>query len=236
MPRANINFESDNESDYDYEICRQKRSRYASTNLLPDKFDTNIFIADENEIHYNAQVDDETIARMKKLVSLCVNDNKEKLVKRENVKDGEKYEPVNITYIVNSPGGSVHAILDFVDYIDILRARYVNIKFTSIITGMVASAGTIMCVIADNRQMTKNAFAMIHELSTGLARTNYTKIVTYTEFIQNLHKVLVNIYLEHCGINQDNTEKVKELEELLLRETWMNAQQYLSHGFVHKII
>lgn len=235
MNREKRNYEYIDE--YDYENDNHKKAKYVINSGI-DKYETSIFIAEANEIHYNAQVDDETIARMKKLVSICVNDNKEKLVKRADVEKNkdEKHEDVTITYIVNSPGGSVHAILDFVDYINILRSRYVNIKFTSIITGMVASAGTIMCVIADERLMTPNAFAMIHELSTGLSRTNYTKIMTYSEFIQNLHKVLVNIYLDRRGISRDDTEKVKELEDLLLKETWMDAKQYLSHGFIHKII
>ena len=207
---------------------------------MPSKYDDAIFVAGEREIHFNAQIDGDTITRFKKLISNVVNDNKEQLVKFDddgNVPLGrEKDSDVIITYIVNSPGGSVHDVLDFVDYINFLRRTYSNIKFTSIITGMVASAGTVMCVIADRRHMTRFAFAMIHELSTGLSRTNYTKIQTHADFIRDVHNDLVTIYQEYRGIDPSNIESKTELETLLRNESWMDAYKYKSCGFIEEVI
>lgn len=206
----------------------------------PDKYEKYIFATGENEIHFNAHVDGETITRLKKLVSIVVDENKDKLVKYDKngkVPENRTKDPdFVITYIVNSPGGSVHDVLDFVDYINFLRCIYSNIRFTSIVTGMVASAGTTMCVIADKKLMTRFAFAMIHELSAGLARTNFTRIMTHAEFIQNVHDVLVTIYQESRGIDLEDVPKKLELETLLNKETWMTAEQYKSHGFVDEII
>lgn len=207
---------------------------------MPDKYEKSIFMAGEREIHFNAHVDIETITRMKKLISHVVDDNKRLLVKYQD--DGsvppgqENEEDFVITYIVNSPGGSVHDILDFVDYIGFLRHTFANIKFISIITGLVASAGTIMCVIADDRRMTRFAYAMIHELSTGVARTNYTRIQTHAEFTRKMHEDLVTIYQECRGIDVKDEAETKKLEVLLLRESWMTAEEYREHGFVHTII
>lgn len=207
---------------------------------VPDKYTNYIFTTGENEIHFNTQVDGETITRLKKLVSIIVDENKDKLVKFD--KDGNvpvgrtKDSEVTITYIVNSPGGSVHDVLDFVDYIGFLRCTYANIRFTSIITGMVASAGTTMCVIADKKLMTRFAFAMIHELSTGLGRTNFTRVMTHAEFIQDVHNVLVTIYQENRGIDVSDQDKKIELEALLRNETWMSAEKYKALGFVDEII
>ena len=207
---------------------------------MPSKYDDSIFVAGEREIHFNAQIDGDTITRFKKLVSNVVNDNKEQLVKFDdngNVPlDREKDPDVMITDIVNSPGGSVHDVLDFVDYINFLRKTYSNIKFTSIITGMVASAGTVMCVIADRRHMTRFAFAMIHELSTGLSRTNYTKIQTHADFIKDVHNYLVTIYQEYRGIDPSNLASKTELETLLRNESWMDAYKYQSYGFIEEVI
>jgi len=211
-----------------------------ANNYYPDRYEKSIFVAGDNEIHFNTEVSGETITRLKKLISTIVDNSKEKLVKydkEQKVPKGmEKYKDVMITYIVNSPGGSVHDILDFVDYISLLRDTYYNLKFTSIITGRVASAGTTMCIIADKRKMTRFASAMIHELSSGCGYTNFTKIVTYTEHCQDLHKKLVNIYQECRGIDVNNEVETKKLEELLLKETWMNADQYMENGFVDEII
>jgi len=207
---------------------------------FPDKYDNLIFTAGDKEIHFNAGIDGETISRIKKLISIVVDENKDRLVKFD--KDGKvppsriNDPPITITYIVNSPGGSVHDVLDFVDYINLLRGKFHNIKFTSIITGMTASAGTTMCVIADTKLMTRFAFAMIHELSSGMPRTNYSKIVSYSDFIKIVHETLVKIYQEYRRIDSNDVEKTKELEELLIKETWMSAEQYKHHGFIDEII
>lgn len=224
----------DNNNEYEPEKKRINMIRY------PQKYENSIFIAGEREIHFNAHVDGETITRLKKLISIIVDDNKEKLVKFDKngtVPSNRKHDPdVEITIICNSPGGSVHDVLDFVDYIGLLRTTYSNIKFTSVITGLVASAGTILSVICDKKKMTRFAFAMVHELSTGCGRTNFTRIMTHAEHTQNLHNVLVTIYQECRGIDVNDVQKKKELEELLIRETWMGAQQYKKLGFVDEII
>jgi ATP-dependent protease ClpP protease subunit len=222
----------DNGIVYDYDVDEGPGSY-----RIPDEYDKSIFIAGEREIHFNAHVDGETITRIKKLISIIVDKDKDNLVKLD--KDGKppveraNDPPVNITYIVHSPGGSVHDVLDFVDYVNLLRCTYHNIRFTSIITGMVASAGTTMCIIADEKQMTRFAYAMIHELSTGMARTNYTKIMTHAEFIQNLHNDLVTVYLENIRPGVIDKDR---LEVLLNKETWMTAQQYKDIGFIDDII
>lgn len=208
----------------------------------PDKYEKEIFIAGDKEIHFNAHINSETISRIKKLIATVVNENKEYLIKRsksdtdttgvKKIKDPD----VVITYIVNSPGGSVIDILDFVDYIQLLRKTYVNIKFTSIITGLCASAATIMCVIADKKQMTRFAFAMIHELSTGLNRTNFTKAVNHTTFIKSMHQALITIYNEFRGIDMNNQAEIAKIEDMMLRETWMTTNEYMSHGFVDEIL
>jgi ATP-dependent protease ClpP protease subunit len=207
---------------------------------FPDKNEKCIFTAGDNEIHFNTCVDIETITRLKCLISKIIDKNKKKLVKYDefgNVPSDRAKDPVvTITYVVNSPGGSVHDVLDFVDYIGELRATFYNIRFTSIITGLVASAGTIMCVIADKRKMTRFAFAMIHELSTGMARTNYTRIMTHAEFIRNLHNALVIIYQESRMIPLNDVEKTRELERMLIEEKWMRSDEYKNHGFVDEII
>lgn len=238
------NRDDDSDSEYDHYDCpelkRTKRDEHINMLRYPEKYDNTIFIAGTREIHFNAHVDGDTICRIKKLISIIVDENKDKLVKFEKngtiPKNRADDPPVTITILVNSPGGSVHDVLDFVDYINFLRCTFVNIKFTSIITGLVASAGTIMCVIADKKQMTRFAFAMIHELSTGMPRSNYTRILTYADSLKNVHNALITIYQECRGIDINDTQKTKELEELLIRETWMTPEQYKELGFIDEII
>lgn len=244
---THVSQHTSNKRDYSYdndesEQTNNKRVKMDNNLSLRylDKYENSIFIAGDREIHFNAHVDGETMSRIKKLISQIVDDNKDKLVKFE--KDGSvpsnraKDPPVEITYIVNSPGGSVHDVLDFVDYVNLLRCTFSNIKFTSIVSGLVASAGTTMCVIADKKKMTRFAFSMVHELSSGYARSNSTKILKYAEFIQNVHDVLVTIYQEGRGIDINDVEKKREIEKMMLDETWMSAEEYKKHGFIDEII
>ena len=172
------------------------------------------------QVHFTAQINNDTIEALIKEITKVVNENLPKF--------GSKEEKTNITYIVDSPGGSVTAVLKFVDFISMVKAKHSHIEFTSIITGMAASAGTIMCVIADNRYMTKNAFAMIHELSTG-NQGKYTQLVSYIEFAKTMHNTLINIYMKVCDKSKE------ELEDLLKTESWFDAEGYKALGFVSEI-
>ena len=174
------------------------------------------------QVHFTAQINNDTIEALIKEITKVVEDN----VPKFGAKDSTK--KVNITYIVDSPGGSVTAVLKFVDFISMVREKQPHIEFTSIITGMAASAGTTMCVVADHRCMTRNAFAMIHELSTG-NQGKYTQLVSYIEFTKTMHKILVRIYMTVCNRSE------AELEDLLKTESWFDAEGYKALGFVTEI-
>jgi len=175
-----------------------------------------------NEIHFTASINKDTIERIIRKITKLINKNHEKY------KDSDdKFE---IAYIVDSPGGCVTSILKFVDFIKMVKHKYPYVVFTSIITGMVASAGTIMCICADTRLMTKHAHAMIHELSAG-RDGNYQHLMSYSNYLSSLHNTLISIYLEN-NINKTRPE----LERLLVEETWFDSEEYLDAGFVGKIV
>lgn len=172
-----------------------------------------------HEIHFSAEVSKYTIEILKKYISQIV----EKFYKTHN-----EDEKLKITYIVDSPGGSVTSVLKFVDFVGLLKAKYPNVVLISIISGMSASAATTMSIVADKRYMTKNAHAMIHELSSGNSG-RYTQMISYAGYLTDLHTCLVNIYLPKCNKTKD------ELEVLLKNDTWYTAKEYLDHGFVDEI-
>lgn len=181
-------------------------------------YDPLIYVCD-GVVHYSSPVNKITIEIVIKLISNTIE---------KFYKDHDSVDQFELTYVVDTPGGSVDAVLKFVDFIGLTKNKYPNVTFASVISGMVASAGTIMCVIADKRYMTKNAHAMIHELSAGNSG-RYTQLVSHTDFLKEIHKCLVNIYIK-------NTQMSREKIELLLKnDTWYNAEQYLSEGFIHEI-
>lgn len=140
-----------------------------------------------------------------------------------------KGEELLITYIVDSPGGSVTSVLKFVDYISMAKKNYQMVKFKSVISGLAASAGTIMACVADKREITKYAKAMIHDLSTQNGGS-YTQLMAHSEFLKDLNDTLIDIYHLHCNRSKE------ELAELLKSNKWFNSKQYLEFGFVDSIL
>ena len=171
-----------------------------------------------DKIHFTTGVSMYSIEKVIRLMETMIDEHTKK----------NGGEPLNITYIVDSPGGSVNAILKFVDFVTLAKKNNKLLTFTSIISGSAASAATIMSIVADNRYMTKNATAMIHELSSGNSG-KYTELNSYIEHLKDLHESLVNIYCDKVKISRS------EVEVLLRQEMWFTAAQYMDMGFVCKI-
>lgn len=183
----------------------------------------NMIYAIGTQIHFTSSINDQSIEKLIKVFTTVIHEN----IPKFGVKLEEGTE-INISYIIDSPGGSVPAVLKFIDFLEMVKQKHPYMKFTSIITGLVASAGTIMSVVAHNRHMTENAFAMIHELSTG-SSGKYTQLLSMADFIKSMHQKLVNIYIKHTGIN------INKLESLLQKESWFDADAYKELGFVDEV-
>ncbi len=172
-----------------------------------------------NEIHFTTSITKDTIQEIIIQITALINEHRKKSTEPEKL---------NITYIVDSPGGSVTSILKFVDFINLTKEKFKFVEFTSVITGMTASAGTIMAIVADNRYMTRNAHAMVHELSTGYS-SQYSHFKSYSSYLDKLHDKLAKIYCEKTGKSKG------EVEKIMLDETWFTAEEYLESGFIDKI-
>lgn len=172
------------------------------------------------EIHFTAGVNQNTIEKIIKLMTKIIHDHE---AKHKNDK-----KKMNITMVIDSPGGSVHSVLKFVDFIKMAKKKYPHITFTSIATGFVASAGTIMCVVADKRLITPHAHAMIHELSSGNTG-KYTHMMSYTKHLTDLHNVLLDLYMKVSKVPRN------EMEVLLNTESWYSAEEYKKLGLVDDI-
>ncbi len=208
-----INWGGDKDYDEDNKKYKVDNDR---TNFVDEKFVYTI----GNEIHFTAGINKISIQEIIRQMTKLIHDHKKK--------SDEESEKLNIIYTVDSPGGSVTSILKFVDFISLAKKKYPFVEFTSIITGLTASAGTIMAIVADKRYMTKNAHAMVHELSSG-NQGKYTEFRSYCKFLDQLHEKLVNIY---C----DKTKKSREeVESIMRNETWFSADEYLKYGFIEEI-
>ena len=130
-------------------ISNKKRKLDSNSNTIKDKYDELIYSID-NEIYFTGSINKNTIAVIIKKITEIINDKKDEHFDEE--------KKLSICYIVDSPGGCVTSVLKFVDFLNIIRSKYNHIEFISIGTGLIASAGTIMCAVADKRYITSNSF------------------------------------------------------------------------------
>ena len=177
-----------------------------------------------NEIHFSTSVTKASIDELIKLiynVIWCYQKKATGYVKPEDSK-------IQIILHIDSPGGSVSALLKFVDFCSIIKEKN-NVELITIGSGLVTSAATIMCLMGDKRLLTKNCTFMIHELSTGHS-SQFTRFKTYMKHIQDLNDTLSELYLDNSNMSSE------EVETLLRKETWLTAEEALEYELVDEIV
>jgi ATP-dependent protease ClpP protease subunit len=199
--------DDNNNDDYEY-VNVVKKPKF--------EIDDSLIYAIGKEVHFTS-----SIKRVIKLITKIIFEH-------ENKHKNEK-KKLNITIVVDSNGGSCTSILKFVDFLKMCKKKHPNVIFISVATGQIASAATIMCVACDKRLMSKNAFSMVHELSSGNSG-KYTQLQSYCLHLSTLHNTLLDIYMTVAKVSRE------EMEKLLNTETWYDAEGYKALGLVDEII
>ena len=171
-----------------------------------------------NKIYFYAEVSrTNNLTLNKKIVELGI--------KYSNVTNGlDLGSPIPIKLHINSYGGSVFAGFSSVDYI--MNSK---LPVTTIIDGCSASAATLMSVVANHRQMNKNAFMLIHQLSSG-HWGNFEQLKDAMKNSELLMKRIYGIYEEHTKVPK------RKLNQILKHDLWWDAQTCLKYGLVDEII
>ena len=133
-------------------------------------------------------------------------------------------EIVNIYLHISSYGGSVFAGLTAMDYV-----KKSEIPVVSIVDGCVASAATLISVVANQRLIHENSFMLIHQLSSGMWG-NYEALKDSMENCDTLMETIRGIYSKHTKIPK------KQLNDILQRDLWFDAETCLKYGLVDEII
>ena len=133
-------------------------------------------------------------------------------------------EPIRV--FVNSPGG--HADDGFAIY-DVMR--YVTAPVHTIVTGLAASAATIVMIGADKggRLALPNARIMLHQPSQG-ARGTASDIAITAKEILRLRKKANELFAEETG------HPVDKIQKDMHRDFWMTAEEAVEYGLVDKIV
>lgn len=130
----------------------------------------------------------------------------------------------DIVVEINSGGGSVFAGSEIYT---MLRdhAGQVTVK----ITGVAASAASVIAMAGDKVLMSPTAQIMIHN-ATISAQGDYREMEHTSDFLKNVNQTIANAYKAKSGIDDD------KLLALMDKETWFTPQQALEHNLIDEIM
>lgn len=124
---------------------------------------------------------------------------------------------------ISSPGGSVD---DAFAMFDLIKGSKAHV--TANLSGIVASAATVIALSADKVIMSENSLFMIHNASVGL-QGNKEEMAEAIEVMNKFDGRIANIYQKKTGLPLD------EIKDLMTAETWFTAEEALAKGFVDEI-
>lgn len=135
-----------------------------------------------------------------------------------------------ITVNISSLGGSVDHALAIHDFLKLHEA-----EVTTIITGMTASAATLIAQAADEgkRFMSANALHLVHNAS-GVAVGNAEDMKTAAKDLKKVNTRMAVLYSKRGG------QKLSEVRDLMALENnrgeWQDAETARDNGFVDEVI
>ena len=147
------------------------------------------------------------------------------IIEKNLLPDSER--PKELTLIINSPGGSVHAAFAL---IDTMKGSAIPIKTVGL--GMIASCGllTFMAGAKGKRILTRNTSILSHQYSWGSGGKEHELFARVKEFELSTERML-----EHYKRCTGMTEK--KIREFLLpaEDIWLSAEEAVKHGIADKI-
>ena len=134
----------------------------------------------------------------------------------------------DITFFINSPGGSVTAGLAIYD-----TMQFIKPDVSTVVMGQACSMGSLLATAgaAGKRLILPNARHMIHQPSGG-ARGQATDMLIQVEEILAMKRNLTEIYVKHNSRDKTFAQMTADME----RDKFMSADEALAYGLIDKII
>ncbi len=132
----------------------------------------------------------------------------------------------DISFYINSPGGSVTAGMAILD-----TMNYIKCDVSTICVGMAASMGAFLLAngTKGKRFALPNSTVMIHQPSGG-ARGQATDMMIHTEWILKVKKDLNRMLAEATG------QPLEVIERDTERDNFMTAKEAQEYGLVDQVI
>ncbi|GAA4959228.1 ATP-dependent Clp protease proteolytic subunit [Streptomonospora halophila] len=132
----------------------------------------------------------------------------------------------DITLIINSPGGSVHAGMAVYD-----TMQFIPNDVATLVMGFAGSMGQfLLCTgAAGKRYSLPNARIMMHQPSGGVGGTA-ADIAIQAENLAHTKKSLQELTARHTG------QPLERIVEDQRRDAWFTAEQAREYGFVDQVV
>jgi len=134
----------------------------------------------------------------------------------------------DISFYINSPGGSVTAGMAIYD-----TMQFIKCDVHTIVMGQACSMGSLLATAGapGKRYILPYARHMIHQPSGG-ARGQATDIQIQAREIQKMKHYLTEIYVQHNSAGKTYEDFAADME----RDFFMSAQEAVDYGLADKII
>ena len=134
----------------------------------------------------------------------------------------------DITFFINSPGGSVTAGMAIYDCM-----QFIKPDVQTIVMGQACSMGSLLgqAGAKGKRMILPNARHMIHQPSGG-ARGQATDMEIQVKEILAMKKALTQIYVVHNSASKKYEELAKDME----RDFFMSASEAVAYGLADNVL
>ena len=132
------------------------------------------------------------------------------------------YEPIIRVHIM-SDGGDIFAGMTLMNTLESSR-----VKIVTIAQGSCCSAATFMLLGGAERKMGRNAYVLIHQISTEMWG-NFQELKHELKSTDKFMKMLKKMYLEKTKIPE------KMLKNLMKNDIYLNPRDCLKYGIVHAL-
>lgn len=177
-----------------------------------------ISVIDNNEVYFYNDVNTDSALILNKTIS----DLSRQLLIAQITFDLEQVPHIKLH--INSDGGEVFGALSIVD-----RIKSSKVPVYSYAEGLVASASTLISVSCHKRYIRRNTILLIHQVRSWFEGT-YEDFNDEKQNMDLVMKIIKDVYLKHTKFTEE------ELNTLLKRDIYLNADDAIKYGLADEII
>ena len=134
----------------------------------------------------------------------------------------------DITFIINSPGGIITDGMALFDHIQIIKRQ--GHKVTTRALGEAASMGGVLLQAGTVRQMSKEAWLMLHEAAFG-ARGKTAQVEDQVDLVKRIQDRILDIYA-----SRSNMTKAQIRNKWTRRDWYLSSEEALKAGFIDEVV